>query len=96
VVAAAQRLFAGPQVRVQRISGEPTRASILLTKGEPAASGVGHSPFFEALAAIPLDEAPLQVLVEGVHYQRAEGAERCSLRRAVALPERPQPTHPEP
>jgi predicted Zn-dependent peptidase len=72
VVAAAQRLFAGPQVRVQRVSGEPIRATILLTKGEPTASGAGHSPFFEALAARPLDEAPLQVLVEGEHYQRAE------------------------
>ena len=73
VVAAAQRLFAGPQVRVQRISGEPSRATLSLTKGEPTASGAGHSPLFESLAALPLEEAPLQVLVEGVHYQRAEG-----------------------
>lgn len=72
VVAAAQRLFAGPQVRVARVSGEPTRPTITLTKGEPTASGAGHSPLFEAVAAIPLDDAPLQVLVEGAHYHRAE------------------------
>ncbi|MCK6524406.1 insulinase family protein [Myxococcota bacterium] len=74
VVAAAQRVFSGPQVRVRRVSGAPARATITLTKGEPTAGGEGHSPLFTELAALPLVDAPLQVLVEGEHYRRAEVA----------------------